>query len=111
MNALGGCCGSRPDHIAAIVKMASPFPPREKHGVEPRMRLSGLEPMIYEPNQVGHMSWTSAGAGACFSQLCRPTSWLLPSFGQALAFMLASHASLTLELWERCPFQVLCVPS
>ena len=24
VNALGGCCGSRPDHIAAIVKMASP---------------------------------------------------------------------------------------
>ncbi len=23
VNALGGCCGSRPDHIAAIVKMAS----------------------------------------------------------------------------------------
>ncbi len=24
VNALGGCCGSRPDHIAAIVKMATP---------------------------------------------------------------------------------------
>lgn len=24
VNALGGCCGSRPEHIAAIVKMASP---------------------------------------------------------------------------------------
>jgi methionine synthase I (cobalamin-dependent) len=23
VNALGGCCGSRPEHIAAIVKMAS----------------------------------------------------------------------------------------
>ena len=38
VNALGGCCGSRPDHIAAIVKMAKPFPPRERHGVEPLMR-------------------------------------------------------------------------
>lgn len=38
VNALGGCCGSRPDHIAAIVEMAKPFPPRERHGVEPLMR-------------------------------------------------------------------------
>ena len=52
MNALGGCCGSRPDHIAAIVKMASPFAPRKKHDVESRMRLSGLEPMTYVPSKV-----------------------------------------------------------
>ena len=50
VNALGGCCGSRPDHIAAIVKMAAAYKPRQKHGVEPLMRLSGLEPLLYEPN-------------------------------------------------------------
>ena len=49
VNALGGCCGSRPDHIAAIVAMASAYPPRKKHAVEPLMRLSGLEPFIYQP--------------------------------------------------------------
>ncbi len=50
VNALGGCCGSRPEHIAAIVKMASAYPPRNKHDVEPLMRLSGLEPLIYRPD-------------------------------------------------------------
>ncbi len=103
VNALGGCCGSRPEHIAAIVKMAANYPPRAKHGVggcclrsplrlgtseqwctcsktraliiglslqhrcfsimlmtaserfvflqvEPLMRLSGLEPLLYRPD-------------------------------------------------------------
>ncbi len=31
-------------------KMAETYPPREKHEVEPLMRLSGLEPMNYKPN-------------------------------------------------------------
>jgi len=30
--------------------MASAFPPRQCHSVEPLMRLSGLEPMNYKPN-------------------------------------------------------------
>ncbi len=33
VNALGGCCGSRPEHIAAIVGMGSGYPARPKHGV------------------------------------------------------------------------------
>ena len=49
VNALGGCCGSRPDHIAAIVAMASTYEARKKHTVEPLMRLSGLEPLLYRP--------------------------------------------------------------
>ena len=49
VNALGGCCGSCPEHIAAIVQMAKNYPPRRKHSVEPLMRLSGLEPLLYRP--------------------------------------------------------------
>ena len=49
VNALGGCCGSRPEHIAAIVAMASKYPARKRHTVEPLMRLSGLEPLLYRP--------------------------------------------------------------
>ena len=30
--------------------MASSYPPREKHGVDPYMRLSGLEPLTYKPD-------------------------------------------------------------
>jgi 5-methyltetrahydrofolate--homocysteine methyltransferase len=50
VNAIGGCCGSSPEHIAAIKAMASPYPPRPCHPVEPLMRLSGLEPKNYTPN-------------------------------------------------------------
>ena len=54
VNALGGCCGSCPEHIAAIVAMASAYPPRKKHAVDPLMRLSGLEPFIYEQCALSH---------------------------------------------------------
>jgi 5-methyltetrahydrofolate--homocysteine methyltransferase len=50
VNAIGGCCGSTPEHIAAIKAMASAYPPRPVHEVEPQMRISGLEPLNYQPN-------------------------------------------------------------
>lgn len=50
VNAIGGCCGTGPEHIAAIRKMASAYKPRQKHGVEPLLRLSGLEPLNYQPD-------------------------------------------------------------
>ena len=50
VNAIGGCCGSTPEHIAAIRDMAAAYPPRQPHSVEPLLRLSGLEPFNYQPN-------------------------------------------------------------
>jgi len=50
VNAIGGCCGTGPEHIAAIAAMAAAFPPRQVHSVPPLMRISGLEPLNYEPN-------------------------------------------------------------
>lgn len=50
VNAIGGCCGSTPEHIAAIALMASKYPPRQPRSVEPLMRISGLEPLNYAPN-------------------------------------------------------------
>ncbi len=44
INIIGGCCGSSPDHIKAVIEAVSPYPPREVPVPEPRMRLSGLEP-------------------------------------------------------------------
>ncbi len=44
INALGGCCGSTPDHIAAIAKAAAGLPPRHLPKAEPVTRLAGLEP-------------------------------------------------------------------
>ncbi|EFN52253.1 hypothetical protein CHLNCDRAFT_36916 [Chlorella variabilis] len=50
VNAIGGCCGTTPEHIAAIREMASAYPPRQLHDVPQLLRLSGLEPLNYQPN-------------------------------------------------------------
>ena len=50
VNAIGGCCGTSPEHIASIREMASAYPPRQRHEVPALMRLSGLEPLNYQPN-------------------------------------------------------------
>ncbi|HWJ89426.1 MAG TPA: methionine synthase [Pelagibacterium sp.] len=44
VNVVGGCCGSTPEHIEAIVAAVSKYPPRQIPEIEPRLRLSGLEP-------------------------------------------------------------------
>ncbi|MXO51488.1 5-methyltetrahydrofolate--homocysteine methyltransferase [Erythrobacter gaetbuli] len=44
INALGGCCGSTPAHIAAMAKAVKGLPPRQLPEISPDMRLAGLEP-------------------------------------------------------------------
>jgi 5-methyltetrahydrofolate--homocysteine methyltransferase len=44
VNIVGGCCGTTPDHIAAIAAAVAPHRPRVVPAIEPRLRLSGLEP-------------------------------------------------------------------
>lgn len=44
VNVVGGCCGSTPDHIRAIAEAVRKYPPRAIPDIEPKMRLSGLEP-------------------------------------------------------------------
>ena len=44
VNIVGGCCGTTPDHIAAIAAAVAPHKPRVVPATEPRLRLSGLEP-------------------------------------------------------------------
>ncbi|MDH3871449.1 MAG: homocysteine S-methyltransferase family protein, partial [Gammaproteobacteria bacterium] len=44
VNIVGGCCGTTPDHIKAIVTAVSPHPPRQIPELEVQCRLSGLEP-------------------------------------------------------------------
>jgi 5-methyltetrahydrofolate--homocysteine methyltransferase len=46
VNIVGGCCGSTPEHIAHIAEHVKAFPPRKIPKVEPKMRLSGLEPFV-----------------------------------------------------------------
>ncbi|HJU50332.1 MAG TPA: homocysteine S-methyltransferase family protein, partial [Pseudogulbenkiania sp.] len=44
INIVGGCCGTTPDHIAAIYQAVKDVPPRALPALEPKCRLSGLEP-------------------------------------------------------------------
>ncbi|PTY08144.1 5-methyltetrahydrofolate--homocysteine methyltransferase [Opitutaceae bacterium EW11] len=45
VNLVGGCCGSTPDHIAAIAKAVRKISPRRVPSLDPALRLSGLEPV------------------------------------------------------------------
>ncbi|MET0968863.1 MAG: methionine synthase, partial [Tardiphaga sp.] len=49
VNIVGGCCGTTPDHIAAIAAAVAPHKPRVAPTIEPRLRLSGLEPFELTP--------------------------------------------------------------
>ncbi len=44
VNIAGGCCGTTPDHIAAIAKAIETIAPRQVPVIAPATRLSGLEP-------------------------------------------------------------------
>jgi 5-methyltetrahydrofolate--homocysteine methyltransferase len=50
LNIIGGCCGSRPDHIEAIAKAVSKYPPRKIPDRPKALRLSGLEPFTGDEN-------------------------------------------------------------
>src|SRR5205814_1886318 len=49
VNIVGGCCGTTPGHIAAIAAAVAPHRPRAIPEIEPRLRLSGLEPFELTP--------------------------------------------------------------
>lgn len=44
VNAVGGCCGTTPDHIRAIAKAVAGKTPRKIPALDRKLRLSGLEP-------------------------------------------------------------------
>jgi 5-methyltetrahydrofolate--homocysteine methyltransferase len=47
LNIVGGCCGSTPDHIRHIAEHVAQSPPRPVPHLDPKMRLSGLEPFVH----------------------------------------------------------------
>jgi 5-methyltetrahydrofolate--homocysteine methyltransferase len=49
VNIVGGCCGTTPDHIAAIAAAVAPHKARAVPEIAPRLRLSGLEPFELTP--------------------------------------------------------------
>ncbi len=47
INAVGGCCGTTPAHIARIAEAVRGLPPRRLPAVPPALRLSGLEAAVF----------------------------------------------------------------
>ncbi|MBA3346072.1 MAG: methionine synthase [Gemmatimonadales bacterium] len=52
VNLVGGCCGTTPAHIRAIAEAVRDLPPRRPPTPEPRLRLSGLEPLTVGPDSI-----------------------------------------------------------
>ncbi|HEX4132393.1 MAG TPA: methionine synthase [Pirellulales bacterium] len=50
LNIVGGCCGTTPEHIAAIAHAVSDKPPRGLPKIEPLTHFSGLEPFAIRPD-------------------------------------------------------------
>lgn len=46
VNIVGGCCGTTPEHIAAIAETVRGYPPRKIARPQRRTLLAGIEPMI-----------------------------------------------------------------
>ena len=53
LNIVGGCCGTTPAHIKAIVAAVRGIPPRKVPAVEPYLRLSGLDALTIRGNNSG----------------------------------------------------------
>lgn len=52
LNIIGGCCGTTPEHIRAMVEAVKNVAPRKKAKLEPACRLSGLEPLNISANSL-----------------------------------------------------------
>lgn len=50
INIAGGCCGTTPEHIAAIAKALKDVKPRVPAQPEPYTRLSGMDPLVIRPD-------------------------------------------------------------
>ncbi len=51
-NVVGGCCGTTPEHIAAISAAAQGISPRVPPEMKPACRLSGLEPLTIDASSL-----------------------------------------------------------
>ncbi|MFP4041809.1 MAG: methionine synthase [Bacteroidales bacterium] len=73
INIIGGCCGSRPEHIEAISKVSEKYKPHNLPEIEKATRLSGLEPVIITPdrNFVNIGERTNVAGSKKFARLVR----------------------------------------
>ncbi len=52
VNLVGGCCGTQPDHIAALAAAVRPHPPRALPDIPVKCRLAGMEPFNIGPDNL-----------------------------------------------------------
>ncbi|KZZ58582.1 methionine synthase [Oleiphilus sp. HI0125] len=52
INIIGGCCGSTPEHISAIVEKVSKHSARKIPVIDPKVRLSGLEAFVADESSL-----------------------------------------------------------
>jgi 5-methyltetrahydrofolate--homocysteine methyltransferase len=50
VNIVGGCCGTTPAHVRAMAEAVRGVPPRALPEVPRRLRLAGLEPLVFRPD-------------------------------------------------------------
>ena len=73
LNIVGGCCGSTPEHIAAIAETVRDLPPHTVVEPDHATRLSGLEPLTVRPelNFVNVGERTNVTGSPKFARLIR----------------------------------------
>ncbi|MFM7380615.1 MAG: homocysteine S-methyltransferase family protein, partial [Bacteroidota bacterium] len=73
VNIIGGCCGTGPEHILAIAEEAAQFAPRPLPDLQPRLSLSGLEPLVVreDTNFVNIGERTNVTGSRAFARLIR----------------------------------------
>ena len=78
VNLVGGCCGTTPEHIRAIVQAVADVPPRDVPVLEDGFtRFSGLEPLVIRPESNFQMigERTNVAGSRRFARLVKDEDW------------------------------------
>ena len=77
VNLVGGCCGTTPDHIKALVEAVEGKTPRSISKLKPLTKLSGLEPVIIRPesNFINVGERTNVTGSAKFRRLIKENNF------------------------------------
>jgi len=73
LNLVGGCCGTTPEHVAAIRAAVTDAAPRPLKSLPPALRLAGLEPLVIDDDSlfVNVGERTNVTGSARFARLIR----------------------------------------
>jgi len=77
VNLVGGCCGTTPNHIRAIVESVEGIKPRSIPKIKPLTKLSGLEPVTIRPesNFINIGERTNVTGSAKFRRLIKENNF------------------------------------